>query len=173
MEERIYCFTGHRPQGFAWDYEDKNCEEHREYLDLLWRLVETAIRDGYSYFICGGAVGADMDFAETVLALKETYPKIRLEIAVPCRNQDLKWKKAEKERYQNILARASVINVLSEKYTPWCMHARNRYMVDRSTAVIAVWNFSEKGGTFATIQYATKKRKPVIQLSLPRLQEKI
>jgi predicted Rossmann fold nucleotide-binding protein DprA/Smf involved in DNA uptake len=37
---------------------------------------------------------------------------------------------------------------------------RNTYMVDRSIAVIAFWN-GEKGGTWATVQYAMKARKQV------------
>ena len=37
------------------------------------------------------------------------------------------------------------------------MLRRNRYMVDRSVRLIAVYNGVPKGGTFQTLQYAMKK----------------
>ena len=37
------------------------------------------------------------------------------------------------------------------------MMRRNRYMVDRSSRLIAVYNGVPKGGTFQTLAYAMKK----------------
>ena len=37
------------------------------------------------------------------------------------------------------------------------MFKRNRYMVDKSQMVIAVFNGEEKGGTWYTIKYAKNK----------------
>ena len=156
--------TGHRPKGFAWDYYDKTCYEHKKYLDELKRIVGEFVEQGYTRFISGGAFGADLDFAETVLLYKEVNPNILLEIAVPCADQAGRWSNADKKRYNTILSRADEVNVLSERYTPWCMHARNRYMVDKASAVLAVFNGKESGGTFETLKYAQKKGKITIIL---------
>ena len=166
MNEKTLTCTGHRPKGFAWDYYDKTCYEHKKYLDELKRIVGEFVKQGYTRFISGGALGGDLDFAETVLLYKEVNPNILLEIAVPCADQAGRWSNADKKRYDTILSRADEVNVLSERYTPWCMHARNRYMVDKSDAVLAIWNGKQEGGTFQTLTYAKKKGKHTFILSI-------
>lgn len=170
ITDKICCCTGHRPKGFVWDYYNKSDEKQQEYLQLLEYIIERDIlQGGFNYFISGGAIGADMDFAETVIRLREKYSHIRLELAIPCANQDLKWRKDDKQRYQNILEKADIVNILYSTYTPWCMDRRNRYMVDKSEKILAIWNASEKSGTYNTIQYAYKKMKLRDFIMLPPL----
>lgn len=160
-EHKVCCLTGHRPGGFPWDYYDKDCAEHKEYLQTLYALIEKLIAEqGFDYFISGGAIGADTDFAEAILFFKKKYPHIMLEIAVPCRNQDLKWNEPDKAKYKEILDKADTVTILSEKYTRFCMQRRNEYMVDKSDFAIAVWNSkTTKGGTYNTIKYIERKHK--------------
>lgn len=157
---KICCLTGHRPGGFPWDYNDKTCAEHHEYLTALRDMVLDLINNqGYNYFISGGAIGADQDFAELIIELRDTvYPHIKLEIAVPCPNQDLKWNAADKARYKNIIDHADFVNLISPRYSTFCMSKRNEYMVNKSSFVICVWNGQRKGGTFSTLRYAEKKK---------------
>ena len=166
MEYKVCCCTGHRPKGFGWDYRNKEHELHREYLAILEYEVRKCVEKGFNYFISGGAIGADMDFAETVMKVREEYPNVKLEIAVPCENQDLKWNEEDKKRYREILQKAAVVKKLSEKYTMGCMQKRNRYMVDSSELVIAIWNGISKGGTYSTIQYADKKNVPMTLIGI-------
>ena len=63
------CLTGHRPKGFPWNYEDKNCEEHKLYLAALREKIINLISNDYKHFIAGGALGADSDFAEIIIEL--------------------------------------------------------------------------------------------------------
>ena len=155
------CCTGHRPSGFNWNYTDKKNPRHKEYLQALKNTLERLITvENYDYFISGGAIGVDTDFAETVLFLKKKY-NVNLELAIPCKNHDLKWLEKDKKRFKKILKRADVVNVLSNEYTPTCMFQRNAYMVDCADKVLAVWNGEEKGGTWQTIKYARKKDKPL------------
>ncbi|MDE6597949.1 MAG: DUF1273 domain-containing protein [Clostridia bacterium] len=154
------CFTGHRPQGFPFKYGvDK--QKHKAYLKMLKGKVELAITQyGITNFISGMAIGTDLDFAEIVLNLRNYYP-ITLECAIPCPNQTLKWNSADKLRYDNILKRADEIHLISKRYTTECMLKRNRYMVDKSELVIAVFNGIQKGGTWYTINYANKENKRI------------
>lgn len=150
------CCTGHRPKGFPFNYRiDK--QKHKSYLQKLEEKIKLAIT-GYriTNFISGMAIGADMDFAETVLKLRDRYP-ITLECAIPCPNQNLKWNGKDKLRYESILKRADKVNFISERYTTESMLKRNRHMVDKSELVIAVFNGIEKGGTWYTIKYAKSK----------------
>ena len=158
---KICSVTGHRPSGFPWDYHNKECNEHKEYLQTMAEIIETLItQQGYNYFIAGGAIGVDTDFAETVIRLRDSkYPYIKLEIAIPCENQDLKWHQADKDKYHDILAKADVVNVLSKRYTRLCMAKRNEYMANKSDVVLAFWNSKiKKGGTYNTIKYLERKK---------------
>lgn len=168
------CLTGHRPKGFPWDYTDKECIKHKCYLALLREKIVELISEGYSHFISGGALGADSDFAEIVIDLRQSaYPDITLEIAVPCPNQDLKWSTKDKRRYKKICKAADSVNVISEKYTNFCMQKRNEYMVDHSDFVIVVWNGENHGGTYRTFQYAQRKKKPCTVIDLQDLSQDI
>lgn len=75
-------FTGHRPGKLPWgeDESDLRCIALKA---KLRAAVESAIHEGMEHFICGMAEGCDLYFAETVLALKSTYPHITLEAAIP------------------------------------------------------------------------------------------
>lgn len=171
---KICCLTGHRPKGFPWDYADKDCIEHKSYLALLREKTIELILEGYTHFISGGALGADSDFAEIVIDLREcAYPDITLEIAVPCPNQDLKWCTKDKHRYKKICNAADSVNVISEKYTNFCMQKRNEYMVDHSAFVIVVWNGEKRGGTYGTFQYTQRKKKPFMVIDLQDLPQDI
>ena len=164
---KTVCCTGSRPQGFAWGYKNKNHRFHKVYMRFMKLVVEQYIKDGFIYFVSGGAKGVDMDFAETVLDFREKYPHIRLEIAVPCPNQTKKWTNEEKTRYQNILDRANTVTLLSQEYTATCMMECNEYMVNKSNAVIVFWNGSPRGGACYTIDYARKRAVFVDSIFLP------
>ncbi|MBR2903430.1 MAG: DUF1273 family protein [Clostridia bacterium] len=165
--KKVCCCTGHRPQGFVWNYYDKNLVEHQGYLMRLAYFVEKFVEEGYDCFVSGGAIGADMDFAEIVIRLKKKYPHIRLEIVVPCAHQDRMWRPQDKARYQSILQQADEVTVLFSRYTPWCYDKRNRYMVDKSDLVLAVWNGEKIGGTYQTKKYAEKTGKQLECILLP------
>ena len=157
---KICCVTGNRPQKFPWKYGEG--KEHKKYLIEMTRQVNELIVSGYTYFISGSAIGVDMDFAEAVLQAKKQHKDIVLEIAVPCRNQDLKWSRDDKRRYAEILKSADIVNILSENYTAICMQKRNEYMVNKSDLVLAFWNGEESGGTWNTICYAERSGKQIL-----------
>lgn len=138
-------------------------------MQKLSQKIELVITEyGIAHFISGMAIGVDLDFAEIVLKLRNKYP-IKLECAIPCPNQTLKWNKADKLRYERILKCADKINLIEKRYTPECMLKRNRYMVDKSELVIAVFNGIEQGGTWFTISYAKRENKTIELIDLCNL----
>ena len=54
-------------------------------------------------------------------------------------------------------------------YTNDCMLKRNRYMVEQSDLIIAVFNGIEKGGTWYTINYAKKSNKIIKLLDICKI----
>ena len=149
------CFTGHRPSKLPWGREegDPRC------LDLKGRLrdaVEAAYEEGFRHFICGMAIGCDFYFAETVLALRERRGDVTLEAAIPCPTQADHWEERDRRRYQDLLAACDFETLVQDHYGPGCMQRRNRYMVDHSALVIAVYD-GMPGGTRQTLEYALRR----------------
>lgn len=157
MKKDTCCFTGHRPQKLPWGYD----EEWEDCIRLKLKLaceIEAMRKKGVTTFISGMAIGVDMWAAEIVLDLKRAYPldTIKLMAAIPFEGQANKWSGEYRERYFDILAKADGEITFHEHYTKGCMHERNRFMVDNSAYMIAVFN-GEKGGTANTLKYAESK----------------
>ena len=159
------CFTGHRPDKLPWGGReaDSRCQALKA---RVARAVEEAWAAGFTHFICGMARGCDLYFAEAVLALRQRRPEIALECARPCETQADSWPAPERERYQNILDRCNYETLVQHHYDRFCMARRNRYMVDRSSRLIAVYNGVPKGGTAQTLAYAMKRGLETCILSL-------
>lgn len=151
------CFTGHRPAKLAWGYDESNtaCKKLKKELAFwITKLIEFGVTDFYT----GMAMGVDIWAAEIILNLKKEYQnrEIKLIAVIPFEGQQSKWTDEWKKRYSDILKAADSKIVLQQQYTRGCLHARNRYMVDNSSFIIAVFN-GEEGGTKYTIDYAKKK----------------
>ena len=153
--EKTCCFTGHRPDKLPWgeDESDPRCLRLKR---SLAQAVEDAYVSGVRHFICGMARGIDLYCAEAVLALREAETAVVLECARPCETQADSWPEAERARYQSILEQCNLETLVQHSYDRFCMLRRNRYMVDRSSRLIAVYNGVPKGGTFQTLTYAIK-----------------
>lgn len=90
-------------------------------------------KQGVNYFISGCAIGADLDFAEICVSIRDSeHSDILIEGAIPCDNQDLKWSKPDKERYKTIISKLNRVHYVSHMYSKICFQKRNEYMVDRS-----------------------------------------
>ena len=154
--ETTCCFTGHRPSRLPWGHDetDPRC------LDLKNRLAK-AVNDAYDqgcrHFICGMAQGADLYFCETVLALREVHPEVTVEAAVPFAGQADRWPQADRDRWAALLDQCNYETMVQHHYTSGCMSRRNRYMVDKSSLLIAVYDRDPKGGTMNTLLYAQRQ----------------
>jgi uncharacterized phage-like protein YoqJ len=154
---RTCCFTGHRNL-------PKN--QTAEIKSALTNEVIKLIDQGVTYYGTGGAIGFDTLAAQTIIELREDYPQIKLILIIPCRNQSDKWSHEDKRIYEDIKSKADKVVYLSEKYENDCMLKRNRHMVDHSKFVIAAWDGRKRGGTYYTINYATKLKREIILLNL-------
>ncbi len=148
------CFTGHR----IIKSEDMNAVRRS-----LSRVISALFDEGFRRFITGGALGFDTEAALAVLSARENTPEISLTVAVPCREQDKLWSDEQKKLYRRILDEADEVVCVSEEYNPGCMHKRNRYMVDKSAAVVAYIN-RPNGGTAYTVCYAMDEGRRIINI---------
>lgn len=146
MREKTACFTGHRKI------------PHLKSKDISKQLRETLIKlidIGYTYFGAGGALGFDTLAEQTVLDLKKLYPHIKLILILPCETQTRGWEKKDIKIYEDIKRQADKVVYTSKEYSFGCMHKRNRYLVDNSSACIAYLT-ETTGGTAYTVDYAAK-----------------
>lgn len=163
LKSKTVCFTGHRAQKLPWGFNEKD-ERCIAMKETLKAEIEEAIAGGYRRFICGMALGFDTICAETLIKLKKKYDDIYLEGAIPCKNQDGNWSKEHKARYKKLLKLLDKVYYVREEYTgAECMLERNRYMVDNSSLIIALFN-GNNGGTKYTIDYARQKGLKIILL---------
>lgn len=160
--QKTCCFTGHRPEKLPWgrNENDLRCIRLKQ---RIRDAVEAACEEGYRHFICGMARGCDLYFAETVLLLREERPEITLEAAIPCACQSASWSREQRGRWEELVRRCDKRTVLQQDYTPDCMLRRNRYMVDHSELVIAVYDGSS-GGTRRTLEYALRQKIPFVDI---------
>ena len=147
-QEKTCCVTGHR---------DIPAEQMDRIQELLRREILAAIEDGYSHFISGFAAGADLLFAEIVAELREVYP-ITLEAAIPYPGR----MKTPDETFQRLIRCCDNVKIHSDSYFKGCYMRRNRYMINQSQRVIAVYDGRPTGGTATTVRYAKGKEVRVV-----------
>ena len=140
------CVTGHR----------EISKNQLEYItDKLKKEIQSAIADGFTYFISGYAEGIDLLFAELVIAEKEKNNNIKLEAAIPyaqrLNNKDV--------RFQQLIKQADIVHIYCNEYVKDSFFVRNRGMVNMSDRIIAVYDGRKRGGTAYTIGYAQKTNK--------------
>lgn len=143
---KTVCFTGHRILS-------------REERERIEPMLDTMLRNlivnyGTRIFIAGGAIGFDTLAARCVLRLRREYPKIRLELILPCPDQDKRWREEDRALYLEIIKRADSHSFVSPYYYNGCMHERNRRMVDASSLCMAYCRRNASGGTAYTVNYA-------------------
>ena len=153
MNKKSCSFTGHR-------YIPKT----QEMITLVKEKVRSLVKEGYTEFYNGGAIGFDMLCALIVIELKKEYD-ISLNLLLPCEDQAEKWSDGYKKTYRYIIDNADSVEYISKEYTPGCMQKRNRALVDKCDLLIA---YEQKGfgGTFYTVSYAKKQGKMIINLAL-------
>lgn len=148
------CFTGHRniPKEYAFMLPG-----------ILKREIERLIDRGARRFRAGGAIGFDTVAALCVLELKEKYPQIELDLILPCKDQTRGWNDLSIKTYEYILASADRVEYVSDRFTSWCMHERNRRLVKGSQACVAYLAHSG-GGTSYTYAFALENKLEVVNI---------
>ena len=162
MIEKTCCVTGHRPNTFPWK---DNIEDSRlqVLLERIEKAVDTALEYGARKFICGNAASVDTWTAQVILKKRNLFPNIYLEIALPFSSHN-----SNIESCQIVQKQADFVHVVStSKHRTAAYFDRNKYMVDNSDMIIAVYDDvkSPKSGTEKALEMAKKRGLEVIQVS--------
>lgn len=148
MSAVVLVGTGHRPDklgGYG------NVEAAKRLVDLA---IEELEEIKPAWVLSGMAQGWDTTLAWAAWALKIPFAAI-----IPCANQESRWPREAQERYRELRSYASWEIILAPVYSSSCMEARNRWMVDHATHVLALWN-GTAGGTANCVRYAQQVGRP-------------
>jgi uncharacterized phage-like protein YoqJ len=149
----ILCGTGHRPNklgGYGSDVVDR----------LLILIEESLNRIKPDIVISGMAIGFDIALAQSSINLG-----ISLVAAIPFVGQEKIWPVESQLLYQYLISQAHKVHVVcSGDYDPSKMKIRNKWMVDHSDEVLALYDGQSFGGTKHCLDYAIKKNKKIHNL---------
>lgn len=161
MDNITCAFTDHRPKSFPWKYNEaaSNCVLLK---DTLAKQIRLLVDSGVTEFLSGMAQGVDLWATEIVLDLKKENPTLRLHCILPCEGQEREWSASERERYHFILRQADEVIYVNQEYHDGCMLERNRWLVDHSSVLLAVYNGTYRSGTGMTVRYAKQLGREVI-----------
>lgn len=151
--EKSCCFTGHRPE--------KIRDSEAKVREALRKEILAAIEAGCDTFITGMAPGVDYWAGFEVMDLMASGHNIHLVCAVPFPGVHRKRDQVQKEEFERIIDAADKVEYICPGYRAWCFSARNRWMVDNSSYVIAVSN-GNAGGTENTMKYVEKQGRKMV-----------
>ena len=147
MDEQICCGFGHRIM--LIDVEK-----------LLREMLERLAVQGVTAFYTGGMGEFDELFSRTVRSIKRNDHQLRLVLVLPYLTQPVATERAWYEtQYDEILIPAELVGV----HPKAAITLRNRWMVDRSSIVIAALR-RDYGGAAEAIRYAESTGKEVLRL---------
>ena len=155
------CFTGHRPEKITENVDIIKANLSYE--------IQKAIDLGYDTFITGMALGTDTWAGEIMLEFKKHNENIKLICAVPFNGVEKNRTPELQKIFHEILDNSDDSHYLSKKYTRWAVLARDEWMVDNSSYVIAVFNGSY-GGTQHTLDYAKKMERKISYVNMKELE---
>ena len=87
--------------------------------------------------ISGFAIGIDLMAAQIVQSLKPSCPGMTLTAAIPFRGQADRFSANDKMVYENLVASADEVLILSERYYTRCFLDRDEFMVENASLLIA------------------------------------
>ena len=154
-------FSGHRPKSFPWKYNESasDCVLLKE---ALAAQIEALANRGVTDFLSGMAQGVDLWCSQIILDLKKKNPALKLHCVLPCKGQESKWTASAQEHYYSILAQANEVVYVGQEYSRDCMLERNRWLVDRASILLAVYDGTYRSGTGMTVRYAQKLGREII-----------
>jgi len=153
MEDRVLAGTGHRLSVLGGD--------RTETFDRLVRYAIAVIPSHKpTKVISGMAEGWDQAIVKACIHLG-----IPFVASVPFEGQESVWSPDAQKMYREMLVAAHRVVIVSEGgFAPHKYHIRDEWMVDNSIATLALWNGFKNGGTYNTVKYAEKIKKPVLNV---------
>lgn len=146
-EKRLHrcCFSGQGPNKLKTPGEEVDAWFEQQ--------IDAAIADGYSTFLCGCGMGADLDAGMAVLRKRDAGAPVKLICVVPWPGFARKWDYVWQAPYEYLLNHADYVKMISDTFHDKVFRERNEYLVNHSRRLIA-WYEDGVSRTWDTIEYA-------------------
>ena len=162
--EHAVAFTGYRPQKLPFQC----CQQIQSLLQQqLQQAILSAAAHGYTIYLNGCMSGWDILAAETVILLQRTHPQLSCITIAPFKRQyfaNENWASEWKARALAVYKKSDQSFYMSENYTKGIYYARDRYLVDHASLIIAYYD-GKNGGTQYTLDYAAKQKKEIVNIA--------
>lgn len=149
----IYTATGHRADKLALF----SPQERQLLLDFAVEQTNELLlkHPGINTFYCGMQGGWDLAMA---LAVMEHHTNVSIIASVPYRNFRPQGGEYWERLYRRVYNEAKSVEIVSSGPSAiWKLMQRNKFMVDRSDLVVALWNGTQSG-TGECVKYAERRR---------------
>jgi len=100
------------------------------------------IEDGLEWVITPGQYGVDLWACEVVIALKQTYPQLKLSIITAFLNQEEKWSDTKKEYYEQLLKEVDYYAAVSKQPYEgiWQFKARDELLFRKTDGILLFYD---------------------------------
>ena len=151
MTEKTCCFTGHK---------NLTQEQAIEALHLLIKRVNELTIEGYTHFISSFANDTDVLLAQIIGSFRYKNKNLVLEAVIPIEN-----KLNSLDKIKCTLMLYNKVTVIQEQCGPECFQKRNKYMIDNSDVVVALWDEKTSKEAYNAVNYARSQGKEIIRMS--------
>jgi uncharacterized phage-like protein YoqJ len=154
----VIVFTGHRPPKLGGYQSNPTSRAVKRAMKAAVKRAIAKYGDTHEIaIIWGGALGVEQWAAKLA-----DHLGLRHMAYLPFEGFDATWPESSRDHLAELLTTACHVRYVSEPgYSAEKMMVRNRAMIDKADAVIAVWNGS-KGGTANAVGYARNKKVPMV-----------
>lgn len=132
----------------------KNVYQTERVSQQVKQIVSSLVEEGADTFLLGGYGSFDSIAAITVRELKKDYPGLRSILVLPYLNRD----------YDTSLYDESVYPPIEDVPKKFAISRRNEWMVEKADVIIAYVDH-DWGGAAATLRYAERKKKRIINVA--------
>ncbi len=120
---------------------------------LIKRVNELTIK-GYTHFISSFANDTDVLLAQIIGSFRYKNKDLILEAVIPIEN---KLNSLDKIKYALMLY--NKVTVIQEQCGPECFQKRNKYMIDNSDVVVALWDEKTSKEAYNAIMQGHREKK--------------
>jgi uncharacterized phage-like protein YoqJ len=146
---------------------DKTAGINPEVCNFLRKKIEQLHQEGFEEFICGGALGVDQWAADAVIELG-----FKLTLSLPFAGYGENWPKESQDYLAVQKSKANKVVIVCEgEYKPHKNFERNKWMLNNSSVVVAVWTGAPDGGTASAVRGVIKAGKRCIRYNPDSKQE--
>ncbi len=163
MSKKVCSFFCLMPESHSLNFGEKSLQHDAWKKKLEKAVVKVIEEQEGKHFISGMSNDADMCFAEAVIALRNDYPRIELEVVLPYEEHTSEWIEEERDRYFSIVEKSDKETLLAKRFTEDCLQKHSQYIVDCADTIILL---QSKGiiDKQELSEYAKSKNKRILDI---------